>query len=404
VHEPVSEIDADRAPEPILIVGASTRAAAFSALRAGLRPICGDLYADADLRRFAEIVPVPDYPAHLTEAVRHARAASWMYTGALENAPRQIGRLSETRTLWGNAPEAVLPSRDPAHICRILADGQGGHLDFRFAANPPPRDGAWLLKPLRGGGGRGIEIWEPAAVESRTLREPHYFQRRQIGLPISALYLAAPGGVWLLGAARQLIGLPELGARPFGYCGSLAPLPLPDSVVRQLRAVGQSLGIACGLRGLFGCDFLYDGNNAWLTELNPRYTASVELFEFTYQVPLLDWHRRACLGFLETAAGNELRWDWDREITARLPRTPSRVAGKAIVFARGSTEIASLEHLIPTEVTLESLPDFADLPMPGSRLGTGEPICTVFSQAAAADECFERLLSAARALQAEQGW
>jgi len=32
----------------VLIVGASARAAAFSALRAGLRPWCADLFADLD--------------------------------------------------------------------------------------------------------------------------------------------------------------------------------------------------------------------------------------------------------------------------------------------------------------------------------------------------------------------
>ena len=36
--------------EHLLILGASVRAAAFSALRAGLRPWCVDLFADLDLR------------------------------------------------------------------------------------------------------------------------------------------------------------------------------------------------------------------------------------------------------------------------------------------------------------------------------------------------------------------
>ena len=35
--------------ETVLIIGASTRAAAFSALRAGLTPRCLDYFADRDL-------------------------------------------------------------------------------------------------------------------------------------------------------------------------------------------------------------------------------------------------------------------------------------------------------------------------------------------------------------------
>ena len=36
--------------EHLLLFGASVRAAAFSALRAGLRPWCADLFGDADLQ------------------------------------------------------------------------------------------------------------------------------------------------------------------------------------------------------------------------------------------------------------------------------------------------------------------------------------------------------------------
>ncbi len=37
--------------ERLLIVGASARAAAFSAMRAGFQPLCADRFADVDLSR-----------------------------------------------------------------------------------------------------------------------------------------------------------------------------------------------------------------------------------------------------------------------------------------------------------------------------------------------------------------
>jgi len=39
----------------LLILGASTRAAAHSARRAGFRPICADMFTDEDLREVAEV-------------------------------------------------------------------------------------------------------------------------------------------------------------------------------------------------------------------------------------------------------------------------------------------------------------------------------------------------------------
>src|SRR5262245_28665656 len=47
----------------LLIFGASVRAAAFSALRAGMRPWCADLFADADLRGRCPAMQLPGrYP------------------------------------------------------------------------------------------------------------------------------------------------------------------------------------------------------------------------------------------------------------------------------------------------------------------------------------------------------
>ncbi len=43
-------------PQHLLIFGASARAAAFSALRAGLQPWCADLFADADALRFKGVL------------------------------------------------------------------------------------------------------------------------------------------------------------------------------------------------------------------------------------------------------------------------------------------------------------------------------------------------------------
>jgi predicted ATP-grasp superfamily ATP-dependent carboligase len=388
----------------LLIVGASTRAAAFSAVRAGFRPLCADLFADADLRRFAHCLPVADYPARLADAVRSAPAAPWMYTGALENHPFQIRNLSRHRPLWGNSPEVVKQVRDPANVCRILAERQLPFLEVRRATAPPPRDGRWMITPRLGAAGRGIQVWDPTAVDGPTRRGTHYFQRRQAGLPISALYLAVPGQALLLGVTRQLIGLPELHAPPFGYCGTVAPLPVAAAVLEPLRAVGAALAAACGLQGLFGCDYLLAGGVAWLTEVNPRYTASMEVLEYIHRIPLLEWHRRACAAF--SAGGPSAPWTSEREseLRACLERPRGRVAGKAILFADRDLRISNVDRLIAAEIACDILPEYADVPMPGTRIGPGEPICTVFADGASEDQCLGRLLEAAGRLRREFGW
>src|SRR5205807_1077251 len=87
--------------QSLIIVGASARAAAFSALRAGLRPWCIDLFADADLRARCPVTHLePDrYPYGLAELLPQAPPGPWMYTGGLENRPNLIRRLARGREL-----------------------------------------------------------------------------------------------------------------------------------------------------------------------------------------------------------------------------------------------------------------------------------------------------------------
>ena len=83
----------------VVIIGASTRATAFSADRAGLRPWCIDLFADADLERRFPVrrVPIEKYPRGLIAAMRDAPEGPVIYTGGLENHPELIGQIDRPR-------------------------------------------------------------------------------------------------------------------------------------------------------------------------------------------------------------------------------------------------------------------------------------------------------------------
>src|SRR4051812_27209595 len=139
----------------LILLGASTRAAAFSAARAGLEPWCADLFADADLRRAFPVrrVALDDYPAGLLATLADAPAGPVMYTGALENYPSLIARID--RPLWGNAPDVLRRVRSPFRLAEALREHGLPTLEVR--RDPPPEAGRrWLLKPYRSGGGIGI--------------------------------------------------------------------------------------------------------------------------------------------------------------------------------------------------------------------------------------------------------
>ena len=64
---------------------------------------------------------------------------------------------------------------------------------------------------------------------------------------------------------------------------------------------------AFALRGLFGVDFVWDGERAWTIEVNPRPTASLEAIEAAYGVGVFGAHLRACAGELPHVRGERRR-------------------------------------------------------------------------------------------------
>src|SRR5947209_6990668 len=99
----------------VLIVGASARAAAFSALRAGMRPWCIDLFADADLQARCPVKALnsDNYPDGFARAMRQGPPGPWLYVGGLENRPALVVKLARERTLWGNDANVLSVVRTP---------------------------------------------------------------------------------------------------------------------------------------------------------------------------------------------------------------------------------------------------------------------------------------------------
>ena len=381
--------DGTLAPK-VLIVGASARAAAFSAIRAGLQPICLDQFADIDLQRVANVRAIEDYPQGLIGAMSDLPQCPVVYTGALENHPDVLSEIADQRTVLGNDTETLAACRDPHRLYEVLSRSHVPCLKVRRSDDAPPPDGQWLLKPLRGAAGRGIVIWDESAADSPTLKEPHYFQQRGGGETISAVYLAGqdPLQVRYVGLTRQLVGRPELNAPPFGWCGSIGPMSLETRGEILARRVGTVLAHQFGLRGLFGCDFVLNADGEpMLTELNPRYTGSIEVLEFLCGATLLADH-------CQTTG-----WDLPEDLPQFPVELPSSaVAGKAVLYCHRdllAPDPSSWDQVTP----VKPLPGFADLPQSGSLVKSGSPFCSIFAAAATFDLCESQLLQSAASVQ-----
>ncbi|MFV0443680.1 MAG: ATP-grasp domain-containing protein [Planctomycetaceae bacterium] len=374
----------------VLIVGASTRAAAFSALRAGLVPVCCDQFADADLQAVATVVSVGSDPLELAIAADQFPGLPVIYTGGLENHPEVIQRLSQDRPVWGMPAEVVRKIRNPQLVAEALATARLPYLEIRTADSPPPADDSWLLKPLGSAGGRGIYRWNESAVRAPTLQQPHYFQRRLEGNSYSGVFLAqgSVGDVRFVGLTEQIIGEPALNGGNFSWCGNIGPAALDIQIESSLRRIANYLKWKFKLHGVFGIDFIVspDGQLG-LTEVNPRYPASVELLEFITGLPLLRDHVE-CFTEIDHPAA-----DW----TA----TPGSVLGKAVLYSPADAKVNS--SVTPPEEGFREWPRIADIPSKGTSLKRGDPILSVFARGASLEEVRQKLhFAAARVLPSPQ--
>lgn len=360
----------------LLILGASTRAAAFSALAAGLAPVCGDRFADADLAAVARVTAAVGYPAGLETIARASPPGAWMYTGALENYPALVTRIASQRTLYGNPACVLARVRDPFLVAHVLARAGLLAPELRRTPDRLPTDGAWLSKPYRSCGGQGIFSWRGNAGAIVPGRGRHYFQRRAEGVPCAAIYLAAAGTARLLGATEQLLLARLPGELACRYAGSLGPLPLDEARTVVLARIGQVLCAEFGLVGLFGVDYIDDGRDIWAIEVNPRYTASVEILERATGFSAVGWHVAVCR---------------DRRLPEAAPAVSSSWHAKRILYVPCGATITDAFSRAALACADRACTELADIPASGTRIQPGGPVMTVFAQADSRPEALARL-------------
>jgi uncharacterized protein len=317
--------------------------------------IAFDLFGDLDLRA-RRVVKRQSLTALVDAAVAEA-PGTVVYGASFENHPRLVERLAERHALWGNSPATLRAVRDPVELAAALGD-----LPYPRTTVTPPPSGRWLRKPLRGGGGIRVREWRGGAVPAGTV-----LQERIAGVPCSAAAVGDGTDAVLLGVTEQLVGERAFGVRGHRWCGNLVPprVPVPRE---QAQAICSRLAGAFGLRGLFGVDFVWDGERAWTVEVNPRPTASLEAIEAAYGIRVFD-------------------------PPPAVPAEPVRAAGKAVLFATEDVVVGDSERWLDRGVR--------DVPHPGERIAAGRPICTVVTTAATPGDALAELEAEAARLRAE---
>ena len=270
-----------------------------------------------------------------------------MLGSGFEAAPDLMRAIAGRHRLLGASPDCVAALKDPlafADLCRAH-----GVPHPAITREPVANKSAWLLKRAGGSGGTHIR----AAIAGRA-PQGAYFQARVPGRAAALSFLADGTAIRVVGLTEQWSAPSPL--RPFRYAGALergrheAPL-LASSMLAALTEGVTRLVAATGLTGLASADCLVAGEDWWLTEINPRPGATLDVLDRRPK-PLLALHIAASLGH-----------------PCEPEPPPLDAAASEICYA-------ALGYAPIPPITW---PDFVrDRPKPGSMVARDAPLCTLF--------------------------
>ena len=396
----------------LLLLGASVRALAASVLqsRRALARFPGgllllDFFADDDFAReprvrFADLAGegvarggagpdgLPRTTAGLGRAALALASGGWRwdglaFTGGLENRPGLLRLLARGAPILGNDPAAVASVRDPDRLAAFLEREGVLHAGVS-RPDIASREGTWLFKRRRGAGGSGVR----AAMPGERRRPGEYLQARLDGPAASIAFVANGSDARILGASLEIpssgtdaslenaprgtgnASIPALAAPSFRYAGNIAgPIGdlLPPEALATLRRAANRIAARYELRGLNGIDFILTDRGPVLLEVNPRFTASMEILEALQGASFFDAHLDALDGRLGPRDA--------------APRTGWMAKG--ILYSVGSVVAPDPGALMPLGVR--------DRPRRGQTFEPGRPLCTLVVEGTGADDCRRRV-------------
>ncbi len=349
----------------LMILANCGRAMAESAARGGYRVSVLDAFCDRDTLAVAECWPVSqgfsqrDMEIFIDElaSIFPKPPCGIVYGAGLEEASLLLSRLSSRYRLFGNDPRVLELLRKPQRFFSLLNRLRIPYPEVSFTPPYTEPERRWLIKRAGSCGGQGVAYFDAqhSAADGNC-----YYQRHTPGSVMSVLFIAD-------GRRHRTLGYNRMGFErstapaPFLYSGAIGQAPLREQIRREVEQAVEKLVSELALRGINSLDFILNDGGIFVIDLNPRPTATLELYEHQVGDGWIRHHIQACLGELPA-----------------LPILGSTVRyGHQIVYAPKTVEV-------PDEMSWPAW--VKDRPLSRARVFVGQPLCSLFAQGASADE------------------
>ena len=381
----------------IAIVGFSARAAAQCAKRQGFEVIAVDFCADRDLIsecRAHYRLDDPEWPNTLNSL--HP-STPLLLTGGMEHRLELVDQCHLVRKRFGPIGKQLSAIRSLDNWARWAVSCEIGWPVTLFEcldANGISEQliqGDWLLKPIQSAGGIGITNLIHTSQLSDSVYKGHsnvYLQQRLPGETIGITFLSSEFGSTLVGAAAAWPNNSKPIRSSYSYRGSFGPVRLTTAQIDRLQSFASLVGKESGLLGLWQADFLEHNGELTLLEINPRWSASMDILDVCLDLRLVEAHYASICTTLSQTGFEQLA----SNTCTQAKHLSDRILGKLIIYASAPFTVSQTQSdawwINRWEGDLSSVRNgnqFADIPSVGTDIAEGDPILTIMTTSISAD-------------------
>ena len=361
----------------ILIIALSARPFVHAAKQAGFKVTAIDGFDDLQTSAITESITTVHFDEHgfdadkLLEAINQldaSRYKGFVFGSGFDAQPELLQKVAHYIPLIGNSVATVGAIKRGDVFFKALQALNITHPQVFKAFDAILHIGQLLKKSAGGCGGTHISI----ATLNDELSADQYFQQYIQGRSVSLLFLANAHSIEVVGFNEQWLN--STIDMPFRYGGAVSNIDLPQAIQLQLINAAEKLTLEFGLVGLNSLDAVIEGGIAYVLEVNPRLSATFDL----YEADLFNRHLQASL--MQTP------------LNQSVSRNMQPAKAHAIVYGLGDVMIRLLFDW-PDWVTDTPANQHAAL-----SIKRGEPICTVLAYADDADTAKQLVLARVKML------
>jgi predicted ATP-grasp superfamily ATP-dependent carboligase len=280
----------------LIIAAPSARGYVQAAVAYGYAVIVLDAFIDKETRaiakqtfklKFNDFALDEVYFKHLFSeifsGINLAEVEGFLYGSLFDNCPDVLDWVAKRVPVIGNSAEVLKLVKDFSFFA-LLDSLNISHPEVQLDFPESPE--RWLSKQIGGCGGLHIQS---AHLETSSDFNHTYFQQKLAGTPVSMLFVADGNTTHLIGFNQQLTAPTTV--LPYRFAGAISNVALQPTARKKFEQAAQKLTGALSLRGICSLDAILDGGDVWALELNPRLSATFNLYE-----NLLPLHLEGCVG------------------------------------------------------------------------------------------------------------